>query len=621
MWLLPALLLPFAVQDPLAHAVRVTEHARQDTAGLFQRALASPDAALQRLAVRAVGRLEQPELAPLVVPLLRAADAGVRREAANALAQVKVVDALAPRLAAEPDALVRGALYESIGRAAPAAAATEALLARGLADATPAAREGAARGLEAYLRRHVRTTPPAPATVTTLRTALRQHPEATLRQLVLLSLTMAGDRDSATLAVALRDRDPQVRRLAVAASRQWIDDPHPMVRWQALRVAGNCERAVAALGDSSEHVALLAVDLLGDRRCAPAPLLLVADGGRSWRLRAHAIVALAKAAPDSARPRARQLAQSPLWQARAWAATAARLLADSVTLAALARDTQPNVAEAAIVTAGDAIRALAQRRTPEHAGLLLAAATRLEGAPELPSALPALLDALARLTDARQATLRDPRIAILARLRELRDTAAVAPLRPLLADLDPAVAALAATVIGEATGTRVEPATRRYEPAPFPDAATLRALTGSTARIHLRDLGVVTVALLPDEAPATVATFVALAESGRFDGLTFHRIVPNFVIQGASPGANEYDGLTREFLRDEVGLARHARGTLGISTRGRDTGDGQLFVNLVDNFRLDHDYTVFARVTDGMALIDRVQEGDVIERIEVVRRR
>lgn len=621
MWLLPALLLPLAVQDPLAHAVRIAEHARLDTAGVFRKALASPDAAVQRLAVRAVGRLEQPELAPLVAPLLRAQDPAVRREAANALAQFKVVDALAPRLATESDPAVRGALLASIGRAADAAPATEALLARALAEPTPAAREGAARGLEAYLRRHGRATPAAPTTVTAMRTALRQHTEPTIRQLLLLSLAAAGDRDSATLAVALRDRDWQVRRLAVAGARQWLDDPHPMVRWQALRAAGSCERATAALGDSSEHVALLAVDLLGDRRCPAAPLLTMADGGRTWRLRAHAVVALAKAAPDSARLRARALARSPEWQVRAWAATAARLLADSTTLAALARDTQPNVAEAAITTADDAIRALAQRRSPEHAGLLLAAATRLKGAPELPTAVPALLDALERLSAERQATLRDPRIAIVERLREARDAAVAPRLRPLLADIDPAVAALAATVIGEATGTAVAPTTRRYEPEPFPDVATLRALAGSTARIHLRDLGVVTVALLPDEAPATVATFVALAESGRFDGLTFHRIVPNFVIQGASPGANEYDGLTREFLRDEVGLARHARGTLGISTRGRDTGDGQLFVNLVDNFRLNHDYTVFARVTDGMALIDRVQEGDVIERIEVVRRR
>jgi cyclophilin family peptidyl-prolyl cis-trans isomerase len=111
-----------------------------------------------------------------------------------------------------------------------------------------------------------------------------------------------------------------------------------------------------------------------------------------------------------------------------------------------------------------------------------------------------------------------------------------------------------------------------------------------------------------------------LAEKGYYNGLTFHRVVPNFVIQGGSPGANEFDG-TAGYIRDEVGLLSHLRGTLGISTRGRDTGDSQIFVNLVDNYRLDHDYTVFARVVDGMEAVDAILEGDVFESIEILRRR
>ena len=115
-----------------------------------------------------------------------------------------------------------------------------------------------------------------------------------------------------------------------------------------------------------------------------------------------------------------------------------------------------------------------------------------------------------------------------------------------------------------------------------------------------------------------VATFARLAESGYYTGLTLHRIVPNFVIQGGSPGANEYVG-TDDFIRDEVG-GRHLRGTLGISTRGRDTGDSQIFVNLVDNYRLDHNYTVFARVVEGMEVVDQITEADEIVGIEIVRR-
>jgi cyclophilin family peptidyl-prolyl cis-trans isomerase len=123
--------------------------------------------------------------------------------------------------------------------------------------------------------------------------------------------------------------------------------------------------------------------------------------------------------------------------------------------------------------------------------------------------------------------------------------------------------------------------------------------------------------LFADEAPATVARFVASARRGYYNGLTFHREATNFVIQGGSPGANEYVGAER-FMRDELALRSHARGTLGISTRGRDTGDEQIFVNTIDNWRLDHDYTVFGEITRGLDVADAVLEGDVIARIEVI---
>ena len=60
------------------------------------------------------------------------------------------------------------------------------------------------------------------------------------------------------------------------------------------------------------------------------------------------------------------------------------------------------------------------------------------------------------------------------------------------------------------------------------------------------------------------------------------------------------------------------RGAVGISTRGRDTGDAQIFIDLVDNPRLDHDYTVFAQVLNGIDVVDQILEGDVIERIEII---
>ena len=108
---------------------------------------------------------------------------------------------------------------------------------------------------------------------------------------------------------------------------------------------------------------------------------------------------------------------------------------------------------------------------------------------------------------------------------------------------------------------------------------------------------------------------MSLARAGYFDGLTFHRWAPNFVIQGGSPGANEYQG-DGPYTRDEVG-GSHWRGTVGLSTRGHDTADSQIFINLVDNVRLDYDYTVFGVVSEGLDVVDAVFEGAVIERAEV----
>jgi len=70
-------------------------------------------------------------------------------------------------------------------------------------------------------------------------------------------------------------------------------------------------------------------------------------------------------------------------------------------------------------------------------------------------------------------------------------------------------------------------------------------------------------------------------------------------------------------MRDEIGLEPHVRGVASISTRGRDTGDAQIWFNLVDNPRLDHDYTVFGRVTAGADVLDRILECDVIEGVEI----
>src|SRR6185369_14920300 len=143
--------------------------------------------------------------------------------------------------------------------------------------------------------------------------------------------------------------------------------------------------------------------------------------------------------------------------------------------------------------------------------------------------------------------------------------------------------AAVADAIAASGQPRPTPRPRRRAPEQ-PTEADLRALP-TRATITMDSGSVIELDLLVDQAPITVARFVKLARAGYYNGLTFHRVEPLFVIQGGSPGASEFVGDAR-FMRDEVGTARHLRGAVGISTRGRDTGDAQIFIDLLDQARL-----------------------------------
>jgi cyclophilin family peptidyl-prolyl cis-trans isomerase len=224
------------------------------------------------------------------------------------------------------------------------------------------------------------------------------------------------------------------------------------------------------------------------------------------------------------------------------------------------------------------------------------------------------MTSLARLTKEQKDTSRDPRLAILNRLEVLGGKDLAPALEPYLRDFDPRVAAKAGALLQAWTGAAGTVAPQPLL-APVVSLDDVEALRGRRLRVTMAGRGVFEIALDVDHAPLTAVRIAQRAREGYYNGLTFHRVAPNFVIQGGSPGANEYAGDAR-YMRDEVGL--HRRATVGISTRGRDTGDAQLFVNLVDSPRLDHLYTVFGTVVTGMDVVDAVVEGDVIERVEVV---
>jgi cyclophilin family peptidyl-prolyl cis-trans isomerase len=127
--------------------------------------------------------------------------------------------------------------------------------------------------------------------------------------------------------------------------------------------------------------------------------------------------------------------------------------------------------------------------------------------------------------------------------------------------------------------------------------------------------------VMPDStSPLTVANFVALAERGFYNNLSFHRVVPNFVAQGGDPRGDGSGG-PGYAIREEASLSwkDHLRGRLGIATSGKDTGGSQFFVNHGANMHLVGTYTSFGHVTSGMDVVDSLTQDDVILSVRVLR--
>ncbi len=659
----------------LRAAIIDTEDARAaGPAGLqpLEDGLASSDPDIQRLAVRAVGRLEKPENIGLVVPLLASPDASVRAEAVNALGQSvlgadgdEVADRLFAHLANEEDGDVRGVVARTLGRLqygeADRAQLAEQMLVQLMSDeADPplSTLTGAVMGLESFSR-GLGAEGLSGATLDRLqdlaafgRSSRSDDPDgaARIRRTAMLALSWFGNPRATTLAEALDDDDPDVRRLAVTIMGReasadvsidllvrGLDDPSARVRVEAVRsyaarVPGSeeCPRLFDAAVDVDYHVAVAALDLLGqecEERTSQTQLLAAIAAGHEmadpsdWHRPAHALVSLASVSAGQAAPLLEAFAAHTNPFARVYAARAATILGEADALEALATDAVPNVRTAAVqglarLRGHEVDDVLIAQLAQDDPFLLLTVARLLEGTPDRSNTVAALFDALDRISQARRQTARDPRMALVNRIAELGGGDDVSRLEPYLTDYDPVLAERVAEILNGWTGGDRQAQTNPVERSPVPSPEEIDALADTRVVLEMARGGEIEIRMLAHNAPTHAARFVRLARAGSLDGLTYHRVVTNFVLQGGSPGSNEFYG-DAAYSRDELGLMSHWRGTVGTSTRGRDTGDGQMFINLIDNLRLDHNYTVFGEVVRGMDTADLVAEGDVITRARV----
>ena len=123
-----------------------------------------------------------------------------------------------------------------------------------------------------------------------------------------------------------------------------------------------------------------------------------------------------------------------------------------------------------------------------------------------------------------------------------------------------------------------------------------------------------------NDAPNTVANFVKLSKQGFYDGLTFHRVLPDFVIQGGCPNGTGTGGPGYKINCELTGdNQRHDRGVLSMAHAGRNTGGSQFFIchSRTNTAHLDRNHTCFGKVVDGLDIIDQIKQGDRIEKIVI----
>ena len=129
--------------------------------------------------------------------------------------------------------------------------------------------------------------------------------------------------------------------------------------------------------------------------------------------------------------------------------------------------------------------------------------------------------------------------------------------------------------------------------------------------------GPITVELYADKAPLTVANFVNLARRGFYDNLTFHRVIPDFMIQGGCPEGSGRGGPGYRFEDETNNGVRHERGVLSMANAGPNTNGSQFFITHVATPWLDGKHTVFGKVTQGLDVVDAVTGGDAINSVRI----
>lgn len=158
-----------------------------------------------------------------------------------------------------------------------------------------------------------------------------------------------------------------------------------------------------------------------------------------------------------------------------------------------------------------------------------------------------------------------------------------------------------------------KPAPKQYRQ--FPGSLSEEELTNKAAVIET-DKGTIAFEIYPESTKAA-SNFIFLAKDGFYDGLTFHRVVPGFVIQGGDPNGNGTGGPGYKFA-DEPVTKQYQKGIVAMANSGPNTNGSQFFIMLADRLDLPPKYTIFGKVVEGQDVVDKISVGDVMRKVMIV---
>ena len=169
----------------------------------------------------------------------------------------------------------------------------------------------------------------------------------------------------------------------------------------------------------------------------------------------------------------------------------------------------------------------------------------------------------------------------------------------------------------ERAGAQQPPASPAGKGAPTKEAPKGGKKVKQTAVITMEKGGVIALEFFPEDAPKTVENFVTLAKKGYYDGVTFHRVEPNFVVQGGDPKGDGTGG-PGYTIKDEFNKQKHVRGVVAMArTQAPNSAGSQFYFTLAPAHFLDGQYTVFGKVTSGMEVVDKIKVGDKMKSVKI----